>query len=346
MDKEKKTKIHRKNTNMVDFNSLKNRASDKSSLDRYNELIDKMNNSNGGGDRQSDDRFWQPSADKSGNGSAVIRFLPPPAVDGDDALPWARVFNHGFKGPSGKWYIENSLTTIGKKDPVGEFNSKLWNESSDEDSPSRAQARAQKRRLSFVSNIYVISDPTNPDNNGKVFLYRYGKKVFDKIQEAQRPPFDENGFSIDHPNYDPKNAFVPFDFWKGANFQLRIRMKDGYRNYDSSAFDKVKPLSNDDEELKRIWNQEHSLKEFTDPKNFKSYDELKAKLYDVLEIDDGSAQTTSKVSSSKSTKAKSNGGDDVFEGASKRMSTVGDDNSPPFDIDDELSQFRKLANQQ
>ena len=214
-----------------------------------------------------DERFWQPTVDKSNNGYAVIRFLPAP--EGEE-VPFVRVFSHGFQGPSGLWYIENSLTTIGKNDPVSELNTKLWNSTSDDDSPERKQVRKQKRKLHYISNIYVVSDPANPDNEGKVFLYKYGKKIFDKLNEAMNPQFAD------------EEAVNPFDFWAGANFKLKIRQVEGYRNYDRSEFDKMSPLFDDDSKLENIWKSEHSLKAFLDPSNFKSYDELKVRLTKVL----------------------------------------------------------------
>ena len=239
-------------------------------LDRLNKELEKHNAP--ASEKQQDTRFWQPEVDKSGNGVAVIRFLPAPAVDGDDALPWVRIWNHGFKGPSGKWYIENSLTTLNQKDPVSEYNSVLWNSTSDENSPTRKQAREQKRRLTYISNILVVSDPKHPENEGKVFLYKYGKKIFDKISILMNPEFEGD------------EAINPFDFWKGANFRLKIRTVEGYRNYDQSVFATPSVLSDDDAELEKIWKSQYSLKEFLEPKNFKSYDELKRKLEEVLEL--------------------------------------------------------------
>jgi hypothetical protein len=201
---------------------------------------------------------------------AVIRFLPPSAVDGDDALPWVRYFDHGFKGPSGKWYIENSLTSIGHKDPVSEFNSQLWNASNDENSWQRKQARDQKRRLHYISNILVIKDPAHPENEGQVKLFKFGKKIFDKLTLAMNP------------EYDGDTPVNPFDLWKGANFKLRTRTVAGYPNYDQSVFEAPTALSGDDAELEKIWKSEYSLKEFLEPKNFKSYEDLKRRLEEVL----------------------------------------------------------------
>ena len=212
-----------------------------------------------------DERLWKPTMDKSGNGYAVIRFLPAP--NGED-LPWVKLWNHAFQGPTGQWYIENSLTTLGKNDPVSEYNSKLWNSGIETD---KEIARKQKRKLQYYSNIYVVSDSANPHNEGKVFLYRYGKKIFDKVMEAMQPAFEDE---------TPVN---PFDFWEGANFKLKLRKVDGYWNYDKSEFDNTSALlDGDDGALEEVFNGQYSLAEFTAPSNFKSYDELKTRLDMVL----------------------------------------------------------------
>lgn len=306
----------------MSFSKLK---SNSGNIERLAKEINKLNSPAEG--KKGDDRFWQPALDKAGNGTAIIRFLPVSSMDGEDKLPWIRLFNHGFKGPTGKWYIENSLTTLNQKDPVSELNSQLWNATSDDNSPQRKQAREQKRRLSYISNIYVISDAKNPENEGKVFLFKYGKKIFDKISECMFPPFDDEGRSQDHPKYDPTNAFDPFDLWKGANFKLRIRTVDGYRNYDASSFDSPSPLKKDDSALEEIWNKQYSLQEFLNPSNFKSYDELKAKLNSVLELGVVSAPVAPRQAST----TKSMVENDVDES--------------PFveDEDDELKQFKALA---
>jgi len=213
---------------------------------------------------QEDNRFWQPEVDKVGNGYAVIRFLPP--CKGED-LPWVRIWNHGFQGPTGKWYIEDSLTTIGLPDPVSELNNQLWNSGNEAD---KDVARAQKRKLTYISNILVVTDPGRPENEGKVFLYKFGKKIFDKIKDVADPQFQD------------EESVNPFDFWSGANFKLKIRKVEGYRNYDKSEFDKPSPVAKSDEEITAIWDQQHALKPFVDPSRFKSYDELKAKLNAVL----------------------------------------------------------------
>ena len=239
----------------------------KRNRDQINKLVQAAE-SVGGGQQQknnyADDRFWKPTVDKSNNGYAVIRFLP--ASEGSD-LPWNRYWDHGFKGPTGKWYIEKSLTSIGQQDPVGELNSRLWNTGLESD---KQKARTQKRRLHYVSNVMVVNDPGNPANEGKVFLYQYGKKIFDKLMDAMQPEFDDE---------KPLN---PFDFWEGANFKLKIRDVEGYRNYDKSEFADVSALSESDEKLESIYNSMHDIREFTDPSKYKTYDELKAKLVSVL----------------------------------------------------------------
>ncbi len=213
-----------------------------------------------------DDRFWRLEGNKAGNGTATIRFLP--RVEGDE-LPWVRIFSHGFQGPTGKWYIENSLTTLNENDPVGELNTQLWNSGSE---ANKEIARKQKRKLSFIANILVVSDPKHPENEGKVFLFKFGKKIFDKIMDKARPTFEDE---------KPVNVF---DFWEGANFKLRMRKKDGYANYDESVFTEPCALG-DDDQIVSVAGQQHKLAEFLDRKNFKSYDELKKKLNEVLSGD-------------------------------------------------------------
>lgn len=244
---------------MVDFSKLKANSGKKSLESLNKKLASIAGNENKG----SDDRFWSPTVDKAGNGYAIIRFLPAPQ---DEDVPFIRMFDHGFQGPGG-WYIENSLTTIGKDDPLSAWNSKLWNSGIE---ANKEIARKQKRRLHFISNIYVIQDPGNPSNEGKVFLYKYGKKIFDKLNEAMNPQFAD------------EEAVNPFDLWAGANFKLKIRNVEGYRNYDKSEFDRPGPLLDDDSELEAIWKQEHSLQAFLDPSNFKSYEELESRLMKVL----------------------------------------------------------------
>lgn len=299
---------------MTNFASLKKSSAD---IGRLSKEIEKINAPQGS-DREEDTRFWKMERDKAGNGMAVIRFLPAPAVDGDDALPWVRYFDHGFKGPSGKWYIENSLTSIGQKDPVSELNSSLWNATNDENSPQRKQAREQKRRLHYIANIYVVKDPSNPSNEGQVKLFKFGKKIFDKLTAAMNP------------EYEGDTPMNPFDLWNGANFKLRSRMVAGYVNYDSSSFEASKPLADDDAELEKIWKSEYSLKEFLDPKNYKSYDELKKRLDEVM----GSAGTVNTQITDSVTQKPS------FDPPKARKSV---DDSVPFETDEDLDYFKSLA---
>ena len=231
-----------------------------------NKLLDAAKGESAPQEKKSyvDERLWKPELDKSGNGYAVIRFLP--AVSGED-LPWAKVWNHAFQGPTGQWYIENSLTTLNQKDPVSEHNTRLWNTGLESD---KEIARKQKRKLQYFSNIYVVSDTKHPENEGKVFLFRYGKKIFDKITAAMSPEFED------------EKAINPFDFWEGANFKLKIRKVDGYWNYDKSEFEDTSKLFEDDSEADKVWQSQYSLAEFTAASNFKSYDELKSRLDAVL----------------------------------------------------------------
>ena len=238
----------------------------KKNRDQISKLLKAAESNSGSSEKKSyvDDRIWKPTVDQAGNGYSVIRFLP--ASEGAE-LPWVRFWDHGFKGPTGLWYIENSLTSIGQAHPVGELNSRLWNSGNDAD---KEKARNQKRRLHYVSNIFVKSDPGNPTNEGKVFIFKFGKKIFDKIMDVMQPQFADE---------DPIN---PFDFWEGADFKLKIRNVEGYRNYDKSEFAGQSALSEDDTKLEDVYNKMYGLKEFVDPTNYKTYDELKEKLNRVL----------------------------------------------------------------
>jgi len=271
-----------------------------------------------------DDRFWQPEVDKAGNGYAVIRFLSPPK---GEELPWVRIWNHGFQGPTGKWYIENSLTTIGKQDPISELNTKLWNSGNEKD---KETVRKQKRKLTYISNVLVVKDPAHPENEGKVFLFKYGKKIFDKIKDLAEPQFEDE---------KPVN---PFDFWEGANFKIKIRNVEGYRNYDKSEFESPSAISDNDDGIMAIWNKQYSLTEFLHPRNFKSYEELKAKLDSVLNAT--SAPAMRRIEE-----------DDVAEApapkAVARQAAQPEKPAPKkevdFDDDEEsLSYFAKLANEE
>ena len=242
----------------MSFNDFK-----KKSKSNMTDLIRKMEDQNKKTDYK-DDRFWRPEIDKTGNGFAIIRFLP--EVENEDC-PWAKDYSHAFRGPGG-WYIENCLTTISQKDPVSELNTQLWNSGVESD---KNLARDRKRKLNYTSNIYVVSDPSNPQNEGKVFLYKYGAKIFEKLQEVMKPEFKD------------EEAINPFDFWKGANFRLKIRKVAGYTNYDKSEFDSSSPLcKGDDAELEKVWKSQHPLTEFTNSSNFKTHQELKDRLYEVL----------------------------------------------------------------
>lgn len=262
-----------------------------------------------------DNRFWTPTVDKAGNGYAVIRFLPEPK--GED-LPWVRVFSHGFQGPAGKWYIENSLTTFNEKDPVSEYNSTLWNNGTE---AGKEQARKQKRRLSYIANIYVVKDPANPENEGTVRLYKFGKKIFDKLNEKMNPEFED------------ETATNPFDFWEGADLKLKIRNVEGYRNYDKSEFAEVSPLlDGDDAKLETVYDSMFSLQEFLDRKHFKTYAELQAKLDMVLGLAGATATAPSVMSAE----------ENVVEMPVQKEASAPKIESSDSD-DENLSFFEKLA---
>ena len=295
----------------MSFASLKKASSKGDTFAKLTREIDKLNQPAAGS--SADERFWKPELDKSGNGYAVIRFLPAP--DGED-MPWAKVWSHAFKGPGGQWYIENSLTTLGKDDPVGELNRELWNSGRDSD---KEIARAQKRKLSYYSNIYVVQDPAHPENEGRVFLYKFGKKIFDKLVEAMQPAFAD------------ESPVDPFNFWKGADFKLKITRVAGFWNYDKSEFAETSTLGGfNDKELEAIWKEEHSLAAFTADDQFKSYDELKQRL-----------ESTLKGSFSKPVDAET-----AYEEVEATPSPVGigtPSSVEPNDGDDTLSYFAKLA---
>lgn len=301
----------------MDFAKLKS-MSGKKSLEALTAELNKISGSDAG-KKGADDRFWQPTVDKAGNGYAVIRFLPAP--DGED-VPFVRMFDHGFQGPTGLWYIENSLTTIGKQDPVSEYNSKLWNANANDDSLERKQARKQKRRLQYISNIYVIQDSGNPENEGKVFLYKYGKKIFDKLNEAMNPQFADE---------EPLN---PFDFWEGASFKLKIRNVEGYRNYDKSEFDKPEVLFDSDTLIEEVYRKAYSLQAFLNPSNFKTYEELQARLVKVLDETTGTVPKAEALPAAQPKPAKVAVAKQAEESPFKEES--GDD-------DDSLEFFKKLA---
>ena len=245
----------------MSFSDLKKQSRLGSLTSKLVAEVEKMSTKGNG----ADERLWKPSLDKSGNGYAVIRFLPAP--DGED-IPWAKLYSHAFQGPGG-WYIENSLTTTGGKDPVSEYNRDLWNSGNEADKDT---VRKQKRKLSYYSNIYVVKDSTNPENEGGVFLFKYGKKIHDKILAAMQPEFED------------ETPINPFDFWQGADFKLKIRKVDGYWNYDKSEFDSPAPLLDDDDALEALWKKQYSLEEFTKPSNFKSFEDLERRLNQVLRV--------------------------------------------------------------
>jgi len=289
-----------------------------SSIDKLVKAAEAVSSAKPETNSYADDRFWKPTRDKAGNGYAVVRFLP--AKEGED-LPWVRYWDHGFKGPTGLWYIENSLTSIGAQDPVSEHNSVLWNSGRDED---KATARDRKRRLHYVSNVLIVSDPSNPENEGKVFLYKFGKKIFDKIMDVMQPQFADE---------EPVN---PYDFWEGADFKIKIRKVEGWVNYDKSEFGSQSSLYEGDESrLTEVYDKLYSLQEFLEPSNYKTYDELSMKLNKVLGIDAGHAPVAAPVmteaaptQSMSTAEAESFGNTPVEESS---------------DEDDTLSYFAKLA---
>ena len=290
----------------MSFSSLKKQSSLGSLTSKLVKEIEKTNTTKGG----ADERLWKPELDKSGNGYAVIRFLPAP--DGEE-LPWAKVYSHAFQGPGG-WYIENSLTTIGGKDPVSEYNRDLWNSGNDAD---KDVVRRQKRKLSYYANIYVVKDPVNPHNEGGVFLFKFGKKIFDKLTAAMQPEFED------------ETPINPFDFWQGANFKLKIRKVDGYWNYDKSEFDAPAPLLDDDDALEALWKKQFSLADFTAQSNFKSYEDLERRLKSVL----GQKQAQ-----------RPRLDEEVVEEDDPRPTAVAAVTAAPdADEDDALSYFQKLA---
>ena len=292
----------------------------------YTDLLAKAESLNKTEVRGADERLWKPEVDKAGNGYAVIRFLPAP--DGED-LPWAQVWSHAFQGPGG-WYIENSLTTLGKKDPVSDLNRTLWNSGNDAD---KETARKQKRKLSYYSNIYVVQDPANPQNEGRVFLYKFGKKIFDKLTEAMQPAFAD------------ETPINPFDFWQGADFKVKIRKVEGYWNYDKSEFAEPSTLKGfDDSELELIWKQQYSLVDFTAADKFKTFEELETRLQTVL----SASQPTRRVPDSE-LEDESEGKYREVKGATEIAASAAPSfksaSAPVEEEDDALSYFAKLANE-
>jgi len=293
----------------MDFESLKTSSS---GFDKLTKALEENLNPEDSKkqNKYQDDRLWKPELDKTGNGYAVLRFLP--ATSGED-MPWVRLWSHAFQGPGG-WYIENSLTTLGHKDPVSEENTRLWNTGVESD---KGIARNRKRKLSYYSNVLIVSDPAHPENEGQVKLFKFGKKIFDKITEAMQPEFDD------------ETPINPFDFWKGANFKLKIRKVDGFWNYDKSEFEGVSAIADNDDSIKAIWEKQYPLKPFLDASNFKSYEELKEKLNRV-------------ITGTKSTDTVEN-----VDLPSTSTATVQSKDSastaPASDSDDTLDYFSKLA---
>lgn len=315
----------------MDFKSLKQ----SSNFDSLLKQVEKMTNPSSNYEKEDTDLYWKPTSDKTGNALAVIRFLPGPAVDGENAVPFVRYFDHGFQSKAtGKWYIEKSLTTFDEKDPVSEYNSQLWNSSTDDSSPERKQARDQKRRLHYVSLIYVVSDPKNPDAEGKVFYFKYGKKIMDKILKMM------------HPDLESEPRVNPFDLWKGAHFKLKVTRQNAniggrnvaFPNYDESTFLAPGPLSENDAELETIWKNAPSLLEIIDRKNFKTYDELKKRLDDVLGLSGGSARASApkRPVVEEDDEVPFTDSKPVFKAAPAPVATEEDD-------DPDLAIFRKLA---
>jgi hypothetical protein len=309
----------------MSFANLKKQSSLGSLTAKLVKEVEKANTNS-----SSDDRFWKPEMDKTGNGFAIVRFLP--AVEGEE-LPWTKMYSHAFQGPGG-WYIENSLTTIGQKDPVSEHNRELWNSGNDKD---KETVRKQKRKLSYYSNIYVVKDPANPQNEGRVFLFKYGKKIFDKIMEAMQPEFED------------ETPINPFDFWQGANFKIKIVKKDGYWNYDKSEFDRIAPLLDDDDALEALWKKQYSLDAISASDQFKSYEDLEKRLKYVLgqkpaarpqldeEVDDEDSDRGSYTPNFSSRRQETELPDDISNQLNNLSSSSNEDE------DDAISYFQKLV---
>ena len=297
----------------MSFADLKKQSRSGSLTERLMKKVEKLNEKG----NNTDERLWKPAVDKAGNGYAVVRFLPQHT---NMDLPWVQVWSHAFQGPGG-WYIENSLTTVGKDDPVGELNRSLWNSGRESD---KDIARKQKRKLSYYANVYVVKDSSNPENEGKVFIYKFGKKIFDKITAAMQPEFEDE---------DPIN---PFDFWKGANFKLKIKQVAGFWNYDSSEFGKVESLLDDDAELEKIYDKIHDLSEFTADDQFKSYDALKSRLDTVL----GTKQTVAPKREDPEVVNEDSGRETVDEELSNLTAAA---TASTEEEDDALSYFQQLA---
>jgi hypothetical protein len=292
----------------MSFANLKRQSGN---LDKLSKAIEALNTNPEATDKS--DNFWRPAVDKSGNGMAEIRFLPASEKDGEDALPWVKVFSHGFHGAGG-WLIDNCLTTKNQQCPVCEHNSTLWNSGIE---ANKDVVRKQKRKLNYIANVYIVSDPKNPENEGQVKLFKFGKKIFDKITEAMNPQFDD------------ETPINPFDMWKGANFKLKIRKVEGYQNYDKSEFASQSALFNDDDKLEEVYKQEFSLQELVADKEFKSYDDLKKRLDKVLGLN-------GEVVAPKTTV-------ETIKAEAKAAPKKAVDVEPSLEDDDDLSYFAKLA---
>ena len=290
---------------MVDFAKLKKSSGN---LDKLTKAVEALNASSDG--KSDKENYWRPEVDKAGNGMATIRFLPAAAVDGDDGLPWAKIFEHGFQGPGG-WLIDKCLTTKGQQCPVCEHNNKLWNSGIE---ANKDIVRKQKRKLSYIANVYIVSDPKHPENEGKVKLFKFGAKIFEKITEAMNPQFED------------ETPINPFDLWKGANFKLKITKVAGYQNYDKSEFMSPSALLDDDDELEKIWKSEFSLAELTADKEFKSYDDLKARLDKVLGATEMPKTTV-----------------ETIKAAAPKAKVAEDAPWEPETEDDDMAYFSKLA---
>ena len=311
----------------MSFSDLKKQSSLGSLTQKLVKEVEKMNNTSGG---SADERFWKLECDKSQNGYAVLRFLPAP--DGED-MPFVKMYSHAFQAKGG-WYIENSLTTVGGKDPVSEYNSELWNNGTD---AGKEQARKQKRKLTYIANVYVVKDPANPQNEGKIFLYKFGKKIFDKVMSAMQPEFED------------EEAINPFDFWEGANFKLKAKNVAGYRNYDSSEFDRVKPLNDDDEVLEGLWKKEYSLAELVAADQFKDYETLKKRLNVVLGLGAPSRRPAQEDTEEDNVEEQLRSARPAFQKEASSYSEPADFNSPDItpsvsaEEDDSLAYFQSLA---
>ncbi len=302
------------------FADLKKQSKLGSLTDKLVKEVEKMNNSG----NSSDDRLWKLDVDKSGNGYAVIRFLPAP--DGED-LPFVKVYSHAFQGPGG-WLIDNCLTTLNQKCPVCEHNSGLWNSGMDS---NKEVARKQKRKLTYMSNIYVVKDPTNPENEGKVFLFKYGKKIFDKLTEAMQPEFED------------ETPIDPFDFWKGANFKLKAKNVAGYRNYDSSEFASQSALLDDDDAMEAIWKKQYSLQEFMSPAEYKSYEDLKKRLDYTLGLKGSSKAQDAEVEDEDGYRGTAPSLDEDLRTQLNNLTPTKSSSYSEDEDDDTLSYFARLA---